>query len=67
MAYSQTDLANIQKAISKGARSVQIDGERVDFQTLDDMLRIERKIKAALGEAKPRRRMIYPKTTTGFR
>lgn len=68
MAYTQDDLTKLQKAISKGAAEVQLDGERVRFRSLDEMLRLERKIQAELGVSeRPTRRMHYPKTSTGWR
>lgn len=67
MAYTQTDLANLQAAIAKGASEVQMGTERVRFRDLDEMLRLEKKIKSELGLTPPSRRVHYPQTKTGFR
>lgn len=56
MAYTQADLAALQAAIAKGARSVRMDGEEVTFRTLDEMERIEAKIMREVGQ--PRRKRI---------
>lgn len=72
MARTQEDLQNdldaIQSAKAKGVSSAQINGERVDFRSFDDMLRAEREIKIALGmDVTPRRRALHPQTRTGWR
>lgn len=68
MAYTQADLDALQKAIAKGAKSVQMDGERVDFRSLSEMQGLESKLKAELGQTtKPSRRMHNPNTSTGWR
>jgi hypothetical protein len=50
MAYTQTDLINIQRAIASGTLSATVGGVQQTYRSLDDMLRIERKIKAELGQ-----------------
>lgn len=67
MAYTQADLDRLQSAMAKGAQSVEMQGEKVTFRTLDEMLRLERKIKVALGQVGGSRRVINPVTRTGFR
>lgn len=50
MSYSADDLAALETAIATGARSVQFaDGRRVDYRTLDEMLKIKGQMEASLG------------------
>ena len=51
MAYTQTDLDNIQKAIASGTESAVIEGRSIRFRSLDEMQQIELKIKEALDAA----------------
>ena len=51
MAYTQTDLDNIQRAIASGAESAVIEGRSVRFRSLDEMQQIETKIKEAVAVA----------------
>ncbi|MVO14817.1 phage head-tail joining protein [Parasedimentitalea huanghaiensis] len=67
MAYTQADLDRLQSAIAKGAQSVEMNGEKVNFRTYDEMLRLERKLKTALGSLGGSRRIHNPTTRTGFR
>lgn len=67
MAYTQSDLQNLQTAIAKGAVEVQIGGERVRYRSLEEMFKLEAKIKEALGKSAPRRRVHYPQTRSGLR
>lgn len=68
MSYTQADLTKLQKAISNGASELQMGGERVKFRDLDQMLKLEKRIKAELGiNTTPTRRVLYPNTKTGFR
>jgi hypothetical protein len=67
MAYTQADLERLQAMMAKGASSVEMIGEKITFRSYDDMLRLERKIKSALGKTPRTRRMHNPLTRTGFR
>jgi hypothetical protein len=49
MAYSQTDLDRLQRAIARGVKTVTYNGETVVYTSLDEMLRAERRIKQELG------------------
>ncbi len=64
--YTEDDLAAIRSAIAKGARSVQMNGERVEFRDLSKMLEIERKIMEDLGLASSGRIQV-PTTKSGWR
>jgi len=65
MAYSQDDLDRLQANIAKGVRRCRINGEEVEFASLADMMRLEAKIKAALGQG-PQRRTAYVRTSHGW-
>jgi hypothetical protein len=49
MAYTQSDLDRLQRAIARGVKTVTYNGETVVYTSLDDMLRAERRIKQELG------------------
>ena len=68
MAYTQEALTRLQAAIAKGAKSLQMGGERVDFRSLDEMLRLEKRMQVKLQPASARKSpVLYPKTSTGWR
>ena len=51
MAYTQTDLDNIQRAIASGTESAVLEGRSIRFRSLDEMQQIELKIKESLDAA----------------
>jgi len=62
MAFAQTDLEAIQTAIGSGVLRVRYaDGREVTYQSLDDLLKAEKRIQGALaGVAGRRNRRSYP-------
>lgn len=66
MAYTSDDLARLQSALAKGTRRLRIGSEEVEFRTLDEMLRLEAKIRRELGQ-KSAGRIVQPSTTSGWR
>ena len=73
MAYSSTDLANIQSAITSlatGTRkvSVQINGKRVDYAPadLDQLTRLRDQAQAEVSAADGRRRFVLTSTSKGL-
>ncbi|WP_243612937.1 phage head-tail joining protein [Shimia aestuarii] len=66
MAYTQSDLDALQSAMARGARRLKMDGEEVEFRSLDEMMRLESRIKQDLGQANASR-VIRPQTSTGWR
>lgn len=64
MAFTQIDLDNIERAIAKGRRRVQVNGKIIEYQTLSEMLRARDDIQKAviddtLKAAGKRRRTSY--------
>ncbi|MDD5461843.1 MAG: hypothetical protein PHG00_09450 [Methylococcales bacterium] len=51
MAYTQTDLDNLEKAITSGKRSMQYNGRRIEWQSLADMLKARDAIKKEVDDA----------------
>lgn len=51
MAYTQADLDALQTSMAKGARRVKMNGEEVEFRSIEEMERTERRIKKALGQS----------------
>lgn len=66
MAYTTDDLAALQRAIAKGARVLEMGGEKVEFRSLREMERIEAKIMEDLGQSTSRR-VFNPTTSSGWR
>jgi hypothetical protein len=60
MAFTQSDLDRIDKAISSGQKVVQLNGRRKEFQSIDDMLKarqlIQQELNTSAGEASGNRR-----------
>ena len=50
MAFTQSDLDNINKAIASGKKSVQLSGRRIEYQSLADMLKARDAIKKELND-----------------
>lgn len=70
MAYKQADLDLLQSNIAKGITTSSIGGETLVFRTLEEMERLERKIKRELaaGNGTPLKRQVHrPTTSLGFR
>ena len=66
MAYTVDDLAALQSAIARGAKSLRMNGEEVEFRSLAEMERIEAKIKQELGQVTARK-VFNPTTDSGWR
>ncbi len=66
MAYTQADLDALQAAMAKGARRVKMNGEEVEFRSIDEMERTERRIKKALGQISSKR-LVQVTTVNGWR
>lgn len=49
IAYTKENLIALQKAIVEGVRRVKYTDKEVEYRSLDDMLKIEKKLKAELG------------------
>ena len=50
--YTQEQLDQLNEAIAQGARSVWYGDKRIDYRSLDDMIRIKNLMEAALGVKK---------------
>lgn len=44
MAYTQEDLDNINEAIATGAKTVEIQGRKVEYRSLEEMIAIKKLI-----------------------
>ncbi len=51
MAYTQTDLDNVKAAIASGELSVESNGKKVVFRSIDDLLKARDDIAAELATA----------------
>lgn len=49
MAYSQTQLAQLETAIAKGATTMQLNGRKVEYRSLEEMERLRDSMRAELG------------------
>ena len=66
-AQLQARLDTIEDMIAKGVTEMQQGDERVKFRSLNEMQRIKRDLKILLGQSPAKRRMLYPRTSAGFR
>lgn len=48
MAYTQTDLDNIRAAVATGEKSVMLNGRRVEYRDMRELMAAEARIEAAL-------------------
>jgi hypothetical protein len=51
MAFTAADLSNIESAIATGELTVEVDGKRVTYRSMDDLLKARSTIQAALQAA----------------
>ncbi len=51
--YTDADLAAVRAAIASGELSVMYAGRRVEFRSMDDLLKAEKRIQGALAAAAP--------------
>lgn len=63
MAFSQTDLDAIKTAIASGTMKVKYADREVQYQSLDDLLKIKGLIEKELGQAG--RKFVYPVHSKG--
>ncbi|MDH1429105.1 hypothetical protein N5J23_04795 [Comamonas aquatica] len=48
MAYTQSDLDNVRQAIATGEKSVMVNGRRVEYRDMSELLQAEAHIEAEL-------------------
>lgn len=51
MAFTQTDLDNVRAAIATGEKIVMVNGRRVEYRDMSELLRAEARIQEALAAA----------------
>ncbi len=66
MAYTQKNLDDLQSAMARGARKLRLGDEEVEFRSLDEMERMEAKIKREIGVTSTTR-TFRPATKSGWR
>jgi len=66
MAWTQTDLDEIEKAIATGARRVKFSDREVEYASTTDLLRVRDLIRKTLGTASEGSGNIYPTHSKGF-
>ena len=50
MAWTQDDLDRVEQALATGTRDVQIQGRRITYRSMRDLLTIRRVIQQSLGQ-----------------
>lgn len=59
MGFTQADLERLERAIAQGAKRVRYDdGREVEYHSLSDLLKAKGIVEAALGDGKPRRKVL---------
>jgi len=51
MAWAQSDLDNIERAIASGARKVKYQDKEIEYASMDDMIKARAAIRKALGKS----------------
>jgi hypothetical protein len=67
MAYSQTDLDTIDAAIATGELEVVIDGKKVHYRTIDELMKARAFIAGQLASSGGNRRSVFYFTPAGRR
>lgn len=65
MAWTQTDLDNIERAMAQGTRKVVIEGKEVEYRSFEEMKQIRSLIKSSLGQSSSTKRR-YATFSRGF-
>lgn len=66
MAWSQTDLDALETALAKGVRRVRYSDKEVEYQSIDDMIKVRELMRQQLSQsARPQR--IYASFSKGTR
>ncbi|MEE3046646.1 MAG: hypothetical protein VX620_15460 [Pseudomonadota bacterium] len=65
MAWTQTDLDNIERAMAQGTRKVVIEGKEVEYRSLEEMIKVRNLIKTSLGTTSVTKRR-YATFSRGF-
>lgn len=65
MAYTQTDLENLETAIKQGVLTVRYKEHSVTYRSLDEMLRLRDLMKKELGQL-PRTQRLFTKFSKGL-
>lgn len=67
MAFTQTQLAEIQEAYARGVREVWLsNGDRLQYRSLDEMERVISKLESDLGTNPTHKNVAYPSHRRGF-
>lgn len=65
--FTTADLTALKSALSKGVRKVRINGEEVEYRSVDEMLWVKAMIEAELqGVSFSAVRIVYPTTGRGL-
>lgn len=66
MAYTQTQLAELEAAYARGVTTVWLpDGSKLEFRSVDDMKKIINEIKGSL-TTPTHKNVVYPSHSRGF-
>lgn len=66
MEWTLDDLSNLNDAIKTGARKVKYADKEVEYRDLDEMLRIQKAMKDALGLNSPGRERVFASHSKGL-
>ncbi len=67
MAFTQTDLDNIDAAIARGTKRVRINGEEVEYGSMSELMRARVLIAAEVaGISRSAVQVVYPTTSRGL-
>ncbi len=67
MAWTQTDIDKLKQAIGRGARSLELNGEKVTYGSLSEMRKTLAMMEAEVNGTSPSSpTIVYPKTSRGL-
>ncbi len=65
MAWTESDLQKLEKAIASGVRSVEYKTGKVEYNSLSEMMKVRKLIRQSLGLSKSSKRLVM-KTSKGI-
>ncbi len=64
MAFTQSDIDNLDEAIAAGEKTVKVNGREVEYRSIEEMLKVRRFILAELARKSGRRKHPFRGVTT---
>jgi len=66
MAWTNEQLQALEEAIAQGALTIEFNGKRITYRSLDEMMRLRDQMKKSLGNTQPGATTVYTKFSKGL-